>query len=424
MNIRKEVLKLAVPAIVTNITTPLLSLADMAITGHIGDAIYIGAIAVGGTLFNSLYWLFNFLRMGTGGLAAQAFGSGKGRDTVLWRSSLLAVGFGVLLILLGTPLRDIALRFMDADGATQVLAARYFSICIWGAPAVLLTYVAMGWLVGMQNTRATMWTAIATNLINIAVSATLVFGIGWKIEGVAIGTLTAQWCGIIIAFSIIFLKYHPKRCPLSEILQKKEIKRFLSINTDIFLRTACIVAVTLWFTHVGAQTGAITLAANALLLQLFMLMSFFLDGFAYAAEALAGKYGGAGDSKSLHTLIRYLVQIGFYFAAGFAVIYSLCGKTILQLLTDNHNVVELAMTYLPWAVAMPLCGFGAFVYDGILVGLTRTRIMLTTMAAAAVVFFAFGLLLRSAMGNHALWFAFDAYLLTRSLIEAMRTRVN
>lgn len=422
MKLRREILELAVPAIVTNITTPLLGLADMAITGHIGDAVYIGAVAVGGTLFNTMYWLFNFLRMGTGGLAAQAFGSGKGRDIVLFRSLALALGFGILLIVLGGFTGQYALGFMDADDATARLASRYFDILIWGAPAVLATYVAMGWLVGMQDTRSTMIIAIATNVVNIAVSATLVFGAGLKIEGVASGTLVAQWSGAAIAAVVIVRKFSPRLQPVVELMRVSELKRFFRINSDIFLRTACLVAVTLWFTHSGARAGADILAANALLLQLFMLFSFFMDGFAYAAEAISGKYEGAGLRDMVVALERTLMRIGLCFAIGFAILYFFAGETIMRILTDDVDVVVIGRRYLLWAVAMPLCGFMAFVYDGVLVGLTRTRVMLVAMACAMVSFFALYFCVRSSLGNDGLWLAFDVYLFVRGAVECMAMR--
>lgn len=416
----REIAAIAVPAIVTNITIPLLSLVDMAITGHLGGAEYIGAVAVGGTLFNTLYWLFNFLRMGTTGLTAQNFGAGRDAAPVLWQSLALALTIGVVLIALSEPLCRLALRFMDADDATAALAARYFHILIWGAPAMLGTYSTMGWLIGAQNTRATMVTALATNVTNIALSCIFVFGLHWTIEGVASGTLAAQWFGFGLSLWIIYRKYRPARPQSLAQIVDQRLRRFLSINTDIFLRTACLVAVTLWFTHAGAAMGVDYLAANALLLQLFMLFSFFMDGFAYAAEALVGKYHGAGQPAAVRTLVNKLVLIGLGCAVLFAAIYLMAGSEIMTLLTDRPEVHTLAKRYLPMAVAMPLCGFLAFIYDGVLIGLTRTRLMLAAMATAMTVFF--GTLALLPHTNHALWLSFNAYLLTRGIVELAASR--
>ncbi|MDE6464268.1 MAG: MATE family efflux transporter, partial [Muribaculaceae bacterium] len=417
-----DILHLPVRPFLPNNTPPVRGPPYRATPAAGADAVYIGAVAVGGTLFNTMYWLFNFLRMGTGGLAAQAFGSGKGRDIVLLRSLALALGFGILLIVLGGFTGQYALGFMDADDATARLASRYFDILIWGAPAVLATYVAMGWLVGMQDTRSTMIIAIATNVINIAVSATLVFGAGWKIEGVASGTLVAQWSGAAIAAVVIVRKFSPQLQPVVELIRVSELKRFFRINSDMFLRTACLVAVTLWFTHSGARAGADILAANALLLQLFMLFSFFMDGFAYAAEAISGKYEGAGLRDMVVALERTLMRIGLCFAIGFAILYFFAGETIMRILTDDVDVVVIGRRYLLWAVAMPLCGFMAFVYDGVLVGLTRTRVMLVAMACAMVSFFALYFCVRSSLGNDGLWLAFDVYLFVRGAVECMAMR--
>lgn len=418
----REIAAIALPAIVTNITTPLLSLADMAITGHLGGAEYIGAVAVGGTLFNTLYWLFNFLRMGTTGLTAQAWGAKSGSTQVLWQSLALAMTIGLCLLALGRPLCTVALGFMDADDATAELAARYFHILIWGAPAMLGTYSTLGWLIGAQNTRATMITALATNVVNIALSCFFVFGLHWTIEGVATGTLAAQWFGFGLSIFIIIRRYHPELPHALPEIAGRRLVHFMRINIDIFLRTECLVAVTLWFTHAGASTGVDYLAANALLLQLFMLFSFFMDGFAYAAEALVGKYHGAGRPQTVASLIKQLNLIGLGCAITFTILYMGCGSEIMKLLTDRPEVHTLAVRFLPMATAMPLCGFLAFIYDGILVGLTRTRLMLTAMAAAMVVFFA--LLAALPASNLSLWISFNTYLLTRGLVEYIGTRTH
>ena len=416
---RKEINAIAFPAIISNITTPLLGLVDVAVTGHIGSAIFLAAIAIGGTMFNMLYWLFGFLRMGSSGLTAQAFGA-KNRsevDLVLVRALLIAFVGGVVLIALSGPLGGLVLRFMDADDATQTLAREYFSICIWGAPAVLGTYALSGWFLGLQDSLTPMRVAIVTNIVNIAVSVVLVFGFKFKLEGVATGTLTAQWVGFIIALVIAWRKYRPSLPPISDIFNSQRLIRFFRINSDIFLRTVCLVSVTLWFTHAGALQGTQILAANSLLLQLFMLFSYFMDGFAFAGEALAGKYFGMGDNDSLRLLVKKLMLIGLLFSSVFGLTSLILGDEFLALLAEDGSVVATADLYLFWAAAMPLCGFVAFVYDGIFIGLTRTRGMLVSVAGGMVIFFALYFALRNDLGNNALWLAFDTYLFMRGLIE-------
>lgn len=419
MKHRREIIAIALPAIISNLTTPVLGLVDVAITGHIGAAVYIGAIAVGGTMFNMLYWLFGFLRMGSSGLTAQAYGAADNtrQSLILYRSLLLAVTAGTLMLLLSKPLGDTILSFMDADDATASLARRYFGICIWGAPAVLATFAMSGWFIGMQDSRSAMWQAIVTNIVNIAVSLTLVYGFGWKIEGVATGTTVAQWSGALFGVAVIATRYRPQRQPFRLLLERRQLARFFKINTDIFLRTCCLVAATLWFTHAGAVQGTDILAANALLLQLFMLFSFFMDGFAYAGEALAGKYAGACDHDKLRSLIHTLMLIGAVCAAFFALLYLCVGEWFVGILADDKSVVSTARQFLPWAVLIPVTSFTAFIWDGIFVGLVKTRAMLLSMAAAIAVYFALYFILSAKLGNDALWLAFNAYLLTRGLAE-------
>lgn len=422
----KAILAIALPAIVSNISTPLLGLIDVAITGHIGSAAYIGAIAVGATMFNMLYWLFGFLRMGTAGLTSQSCGAGDfhASSVNLRRALLLAFAIAFALLALYKPLGTGILGFLDADDATEPLARAYFAMVIFGAPAVLGMYSLNGWLLGMQNTRLPMWITLLTNVTNIAVSATAVFGFGMKIEGVALGTLSAQWLGFIVCIAAVWRRYRPQKASWREIVEAGALGRLFKINFDIFLRTLCLVGVTAWFTRAGATQGVEVLAANAILMQLFMFFSYFSDGFAFAGEALAGKAEGAGDRDGLRRVMRALVKWGAGIAIGFTIIYFIGGEAILTLLTDRREVVDTAREYLPWAVSVPVCGIMAFIYDGVAVGLTMTRRMLMSVAAGTAVFFGLYYALLPAMGNHGLWLAFAAYLAVRGAILylALRTR--
>lgn len=415
---------IAVPAIVTNITTPLLGLVDIAIVGHIGAATYIGAIAVGASVFNMIYWLFNFLRMGSSGLTAQAVGKKdvEERDRILWRALAAALIPGLAIILLSPVLADIIIPFMDADPPTSALAERYFRITVAGAPAVLGVYAMSGWLLGCQDSAAAMWIAVTTNVVNILTSLVLVVGLGMKIEGVAVGTVTAQWAGLLAGAALIRRRQRPHMQPLRLIFKRGSLAPFFKVNTDIFLRTLCLVAVTVWFTRAGASMGTLILAANSLLMQLFMLFSYFMDGFAFAGEALGGKAFGAGDRDTLRKVVNALLRWGIYMSLAATAIYFIAGEEIMSLLTDDRKVTEVARDYLPWAVTIPLAGFMAFVYDGIFIGMTRTRLMLAAMAIAMIVFFAVYSLLQPCSGNHALWGAFCAYLLTRGILQHMMMR--
>lgn len=410
---------IALPAIVSNITTPLLAMIDVAIVGHIGSAAYIAAIALGSSMFNMLYWLFGFLRMGSSGVTAQAYGAGDMRSTsvLLYRAMTVGLLVGMIIFALGRPVAAVMLRFMDADPTTLPLAREYFLIAISGAPATLGTFALSGWFLGMQNSRNPMWMALVTNVVNIAASLILVFGIGMSIEGVAIGSAIAQWTGFIFGLIIAVRTYHPKFPTLTELFRLSDLRRFFSINSDIFLRTLCLVAVTVWFTRAGSLQGTGILAANALLLQLFMFFSYFMDGFAFAGEALAGKFEGAKAYGILRILIKELTRIGVVLAISFALIYWLFGVDILSILTDDSDVLKICGQYKWWAVIVPLAGTLAFVWDGILIGLTLTRIMLISMAGSAAIFFAVYFISIDAIDNHGLWLAFIVYLASRGILE-------
>ncbi|MDE6099222.1 MAG: MATE family efflux transporter [Muribaculaceae bacterium] len=417
-DINKKILTIALPAIASNITTPLLGMIDTAIVGHIGSALYIGAIAVGASMFSMLYWLFGFLRMGSSGLTAQSLGQGDrhGCDTLLYRSLLAGLTTGLLLIILRGPLRELSLDFLDADIATRTLAAGYFNIVVFGAPAVMCTYALSGWLLGMQNSKAIMWMALITNIVNICVSFTLVFRFGMRIEGVAIGTVSAQWIGVAYGLLAAKRTYRPGPPVWREILQLNQILNFFRINSDIFLRTLCLVAVTVWFTRSGARQQVDILAANALLMQMFLLFSYFMDGFSYAGEALAGKYLGMSDYRSLHRTVKSLMVWSAVLAAVFALLYYGCGHWILEILTDDSRVIETATDFMPWIIAVPAAGVLAFVFDGIFIGLTHTRSMLLSMILATAVFFGMYHLCFPALENHGLWLAFIIYLAVRGVV--------
>ena len=419
----RQILHIALPSIVSNITVPLLGLVDVAIVGHLGSAAYIGAITVGGMLFNMAYWLFAFLRMGTSGLTAQAYGRGDRAETVrvLVRALGVALAIGVALVALSRPVADVAFRLIPCSAEVEVSARVYFALLVWGAPAVLGLYGFAGWFVGMQNARFPMAVAITQNVVNIVASAALVFGLGWQVEGVAAGTLIAQYAGLLMAVAGWWRGYRAdtRGVSLRPVTDRAALSRFFAVNRDIFLRTLCLIAVTVCFTSSGAAAGDTVLAANALLMQLFMLFSYVMDGFAYAGEALAGRYVGAADAAGFRRTVRRLFGWGLVLAVAFTLAYGAGWRTFLSLLTSETSVVDMAMAYLPWAVAVPLTSFAAFLFDGIFIGATATGRMLLAMAVASSVFFISYYLLTDTLGNHALWLAFLAYLGARSGVEAL-----
>lgn len=308
--VNRNILQLAVPSIVTNITTPLLALMDVTIAGHMGAPVYIAAIAVGGSMFNMLYWLFGFLRMGSSGMTAQAYGAddSAATATILRQALLVAIIAGLAMIALRTPICDMIIRFMDTDDTTSALASEYFHILIWGAPPYLATFALSGWFLGMQNSKVTMWTSILINVTNIVASLSLVYIFHLGIAGIATGTLIAQWTGFSVLLLLALRRCSDARAPLRDIFDMPRLKRFFRVNTDIFLRTVCLVSVTMWFTRMGAIQGERMLAVNALLMQFFTLFSYFMDGFAFAGEALTGRYKGAADHMMMRRAIRALLR--------------------------------------------------------------------------------------------------------------------
>ena len=422
----RKILQLAIPSIVSNITVPLLGLVDVAIVGHLGSASYIGAIAVGGMLFNMIYWIFGFLRMGTSGMTAQAYGK---RDlTEVVRTLLRAVGVGLLISLglwiLQSPILRGAFVLIDATEEVKRWASLYFNICIWGAPAILGLYGFAGWFIGMQNSRFPMFIAITQNIVNIAASLCFVFVLGMKVEGVALGTLIAQYAGLFMAFAL-WLKYYGRLKAYIDwngLWGGEEMRRFFSVNSDIFFRTLCLVAVTTFFTSTGARQGDVILAVNTLLMQLFTLFSYIMDGFAYAGEALAGRFIGAKNDVGLRRCIRLLFLWGIGLSLSFTILYAFLGRDFLGLLTNDTSVIEASGDYFYWVLAIPLCGFSAFLWDGIFIGATATRQMLVSMFIASTCFFATYYSFHSLMGNHALWMAFLIYLFLRGIIQAFLSR--
>ncbi len=415
----KQILHIALPSIISNITVPLLALVDTTIVGHLGSASYIAAIALGGMIFNMIYWLFNFLRMGTGGLTAQAYGANQHQATsyILLRSLTIAGGIALTLLLLQRPIFQVTFHFVTATAEVRSLASIYFNILIWGAPAMLALYSFTGWFLGMQNARIPMCIAITQNVVNIAVSTLLVFGCHLKIEGVALGTLISQYTALLLAVIFCLTKFDVKQhFELKAILDINTLKRFFQINRDIFLRTLCLIAVTTYFTSAGSTQGEVTLAANTLLMQFFIIFSYFMDGFAYAGEALGGRYFGAHDRLNFQRVTRCLFAWGGALSVLFFFIYFLSGTSLLHLLTDDSQVINRAQQYLPIIYFIPLISFAAFLFDGLYIGTTATRYMLISMFCASAAFFI--LINVCTLSNTLLWLAFLVYLGGRGLMQA------
>lgn len=425
MNLRdKQILHIALPSIVSNITVPLLGLVDVAITGHLGSAAYIGAIAVGGMLFNIIYWMFAFLRMGTSGMTSQALGARNLPEvvSVLLRATMVSLLISAVMLCLQVPVRELSLAIIAPSEEVAAYTRTYFNICIWGAPAALALFALTGWCVGMQNSKIPMAVSIAQNLVNILLSLVLVYWGGMTIEGVALGTVIALYAGLLLSLSLIMRNYLrlKKYLRLQMVATRESLLRFFMLNKDIFLRTCCLILVHFFFISAGAKLGDAELAVNTILMQLFMLYSYIMDGFAFAGEAMVGKAIGAQARGIYDDTVKRLFRWGWLLAALFTVAYFLFGEAYISVLTDNAEVVASAQEYQPWTLLFPVCGVAAFIWDGVYIGATATKGMLVSMASGrTAVFFLLYLLLVPSWGNHGLWVAFVCYLAVRGISLAL-----
>ncbi len=418
------------PAIVSNITVPLLGLCDTAISGHLGSDLYLAAIAVGSVMLNVVFWLFGFLRMGTTGLTATAFGAGddSGVRKVFTRAMLLAGGAGVALILARELVMYALMKLIGAEPDVAGYVGRYFMIRIWGSPALLGVLAVSGWFVGMQSTAYPMVIAISVNIVNIAASFALVFWFGLGFEGVAWGTLVSNWVGLAIAMGCALRFSKGKRlwCGVREAVSGGGMGRFFSVNSNLFFRSACIICVTLGVTAAGARLGAATLAINVVVMQFFQFFSFFMDGFAFSGEALVGRWWGAGDSVMVGKYVRALLWWTVGVALLFTVCYGLGSDGITSLLTDSESVRQGVKGMRAWIWSLPVVSAWAFIYDGFYVGVTDTRKMMMSTIVATIVFYivafvklAEGRVVIEVDSNAAVWTAFLSYLFIRGAFLAI-----
>ena len=366
------------------------------------------------------------------GVWSKEEGGRSGPRDILVNSLLVALAVGLLIVVLQVPLQWLTFSLMHPSEEVRLLCTPYFYICVWGAPAVLGLYALTGWLIGMQDTRTPMLIAIVQNVVNICTSLLLVIVFGMGIEGVAIGTLVAQWVGFLTALEGVRSKekgVRSKGVRREGVRRLAGVREFLSRRTlrlysDIFLRTLCLVAVNFYFTAAGSVQGADILAANTLLMQLYIIFSYIMDGFAYAGEALAGKHLGAQNTPMLLLTVRRLFLWGIGVMVLFTLVYAVGGTSFLRLLTTDVEVVTTAKDYLPWAVAIPVTATMAFIWDGVFIGMTASRGMLQACFVAAVAFFALNVALSPLLGNHALWAAFICFLLLRGVVQTLLFRTK
>lgn len=410
---------LAWPIILSNITVPLLGLVDTAVVGHLPDPRYLAGVTLGATLFSFLYWGFGFLRMGTTGLVAQAMGRDAPSDVrnLLGQSLIIAVGIGVLLILLGSPLISLGLWLLDGSAEATPLAREYAEIRLWSAPAVLANYAILGWFLGQQNSRVTLMILLLTNGVNILLDVWFVVGLGMTSNGVALASVLADYSalafgGYLVMRQLGLLEGHFQR---QRLLAWNAYAALFNVNANLFVRTLGLLFAMAFFTAQGARQGDTVLAANAVLLQFIMLTSYALDGFAHAAESLVGRAYGRRDWPAFAATVRATARFSFWTAGAAALLFALFGNQLIALLTGLEEVRAVAAVYLPWMVLMPLIAVWSYLLDGVFIGTTAVSQMRNSIFAGLAVYLPCWWWLQDA-GNHGLWLALTLFTVTRSLV--------
>lgn len=431
----RQLFALALPMILSNITVPLLGLVDTAVIGHLSDAYYLGGVALGSTIITLIIWLLGFLRMATTGLVAQAYGANDTASQLklLVQGAMLATGLGIAVILLQLPILNLALGLSEASMEVERYCREYFQVRVWSTPFALLNLVMLGWLLGRQQPKAAMWQLILANLANIILDVLFVMGFGWGVKGAALASV----CADITAFSVA-LYMVLQQLKLSSQFKFDQLRvhltfagygKLLKLNSDIFIRSLCLQAAFAFMTFHGAGLGDNTVAANAVLLNLLLLISYALDGIAYYAEAEVGKAYGQKRAQQLHEAVVLAWCWSAITAVGFTLIFSLWGSHIIELLTSIDKVRTTAQTYLIWLVLLPLWSFSSYLFDGAYIGAAQGKVMRNSMIIATFgAFFPTWYLLQSLLpseqANHALWAAMTAFMLMRSLTLAAHYRFS
>lgn len=420
----KEILKLAIPNILANLSVPMLSVVDVALMGHLSSESFILAIGFGVMIFNFIYWAFGFLRMGMTGMTAQEFGKGNNDEAfrLLFRGLIIAFGGALLLFVCKDWILQLALYFIDASTQVNEQITTYFNVRIYAAPATIGLYAFIGWFMGKQNATLTMVITIAVNLLNAGLSYYLVTGLNLKTDGVALGTVLAQYFGFVLAvvFFLIFYRKQLTQLAFKGILELKAIKQFVLVNTDILIRTLCLIFALSFFKVVSAKEGELIAAANILLLEFVSIAAYGIDGFAFAAEAISGKYFGAKNKEKFKQAVRYCFYWGFGLGALYGMIYWFFGANILGFLTDQTEVINVALNYTIWLVLFPILSVVPFVWDGVYIGLTSSKAMRNTMLFSTfAIFIPAYYLLANVWGNHGLWLAMILFVLARGISQTI-----
>lgn len=423
----KQILRLAIPNIISNLSVPLLGIVDTAVIGHLNEIYYLGALAVGSTIFNFIFWGFGFLRMGTTGLTAQAYGANDKVSLIgiLYRVQFMAIIISVILIALQTIILDVSFKLIESSMEVELYARTYYKIRIYAAPATLALYGLNGWFLGMQNARIPMYLTILLNFLNILLNLYFVVVLDLNVTGVAYGTLISSYITLLAGFG--FLLYHYKdyliRVSKELLLQLSAYKKLFEVNADIFIRTVCLIFSFTFFTAVSSSFGDLTLAANTILLQFWMIASYGIDGFAYSAESLVGKYIGAGDSDSLKKAVKYTMIWGISLGLLGSLIYLLFNNQMLNIFTDKEQVIITAKSFIIWTILAPVVSSVCYVWDGVFIGATSTASMRNSMLIATIlVFLPTYYLGRLINAEHAIWAALLLFMISRGLVLTFLSR--
>ncbi|MFT6849401.1 MAG: MATE family multidrug resistance protein [Sphingobacteriales bacterium] len=416
----KKILGLAIPNIISNLSVPLLGMIDTALMGHLGNEDQIGAIALGGVIFSFIYWGFGFLRMGTTGLTAQALGSKNQSETIaiLIRGLIVALSMATLVFALQVPIGKLSFFIINGSPEVEKYASQYFFIRIYAAPATLCLYAFHGWFLGMQNSKIPMFLTIFGSLANIGFNLFFIFGWGMLSDGVAWGTVLAQYSTLLVALWFFRKKFvgYLSHISMHAIKNVEQLTRFFKVNSDIFIRTLCLVFTLSFFTAKSAEFGDLTLAGNSILLILFNMIAYGVDGFAFAAESLVGKAYGEKDKKQLQTVIKRTFLMSLGLAIFFSLVFLIAGKNVLYLFTDKEDIIKAALPFLPWIIIAPLINAFPFIWDGVFIGLTRTKPMRNTMVLSTfLLFLPIYYFTQPILGNHSLWLAMTIFMLGRGL---------
>jgi MATE family multidrug resistance protein len=415
----RDVWRIAAPLILSNISVPLLGMVDTGVVGHLENEVYLGAVAIGGTIFGFLYTGVNFLRMGTTGIAAQRYGAddNDGLRLSLGQAMIAALLIALVMIAVHVPLGKFAVGLIGGEPAVQQSAAEYFSIRIWSAPGTLANYVMIGWFIGLQNARVPLLIFLTINLTNIVLDLVFVVGLGMKVDGVALASVIAEYTALVLALVMAAreLRQRKGHWPFALLFRVRAYAAYFAINANLFVRTTALVFTFAFITAQGARLGPLVLAANAVLMNLQNLTSFCLDGIAHAVEALVGKAVGARRRDVLAESVRLCLKWSLVFAVALSAAFIVAGPSLIRLLTDLPEVRETAMRFLPWLIVSPLISVWPFLYDGVYVGATRARSMRNVMVFSTAVVFLPAWYFLQPFGNHGLWLAFTLFMASRGI---------